>query len=103
MNLSMSKCRGQCYDGASNMRGSKTGVAKKLLNDEPRAVFIHCYGHDLNLAAGDSIKKCKVSFCNFHAGGAGAGGTGRGNKYLHPLVQFYSLYKMKTPLLCLSI
>ena len=81
MNLSISKCCVQCYNGASNMRGSKAGVAKKLLNDEPRALFIHCYGHALNLAAGDSIKKCKVSFCNFHVGeGGGPGGTGRGNK-----------------------
>ena len=45
MNLSISKCRGQCHNGASNTRGSKAGIAKKLLNDEPRAVFIHCYGH----------------------------------------------------------
>lgn len=27
INLSLSKCRGQCYDGASNMSGHKKGVA----------------------------------------------------------------------------
>ena len=28
MNLSLTKLRGQCYDGASNMRGAINGVAK---------------------------------------------------------------------------
>ena len=26
MNLSIAKVRGQCYDGASNMKGSRNGV-----------------------------------------------------------------------------
>ncbi len=60
LNLAMSKCRGQCYDGASTMKGEKSGVATQLLNDEPRAVYIHCYGHALNLAVGDTVKGCKV-------------------------------------------
>ena len=53
--------------GQQHEWGSKAGVAEKLLNDEPRSLFIHCYDHALNLAAGNAIK-CKVSFCNFHAG-----------------------------------
>ena len=60
MNLSMSKCRSQCYDGASNMTGSRNGVATKLQADEPRALLVHCYGHALNLAVGDAIKQSKV-------------------------------------------
>lgn len=59
MNLSLTKCRGQCYDGA-NMVERRNGVAKQLEELEPRALFIHCHGHSLNLAAGDAIKKCKV-------------------------------------------
>ena len=31
MNLSIAQCRGQCYDGASNMASSEHGVAAKLL------------------------------------------------------------------------
>ena len=46
-NLSVSKLRGQCYDGAATMAGAKAGVAKKLLDEEPRAVYTHCYGHAL--------------------------------------------------------
>lgn len=56
MNLALSKCRGQCYDGASAMSGAKSGVAKQLSEDENRAVYLHCYGHALNLAVGNSVK-----------------------------------------------
>ena len=44
-NLSVSKLRGQCYDGTATMASAKAGVAKKLLDDEPRPVYTHCYGH----------------------------------------------------------
>ena len=60
LNFSFSKCRGQCYDGASNMRGAKGGVAKLLCKEESRAVYMHCYGHALNLAVGDTIKESKI-------------------------------------------
>ena len=61
MNLGLSRCWGQCYDGASNMSGPKSGVAKQLRDEEEHALYLHCHGHALNLAAGDSIKKCKVT------------------------------------------
>ena len=44
-----SKCRGQCFDGASNMTGHQKGVATQIAQEEPRALFTHCYGHSLNL------------------------------------------------------
>ena len=47
MNLKLTQCRGQCYDGASNMVGCKNGVATQLLAKEKRAVLTHCYGHAL--------------------------------------------------------
>jgi len=50
LNLSFAKVRGQCYDGASNMSGSRSGVAKLILDMQPNAFFTHCYGHSLNLA-----------------------------------------------------
>ena len=58
--LSLSQCRGQCYDGASNMSGSKRGVAVQIQAKESRAVLTHCYGHALNLAVGDTIKQSKL-------------------------------------------
>ena len=60
LNLPISKVRGQCYDGAAAMSGSKSGVVTRLCAAEPRAIFTHCYGHALNLACGDAIKHCKL-------------------------------------------
>ena len=42
------------------MSGTKSGVAARLLEEEPRAVYTHCYGHALSLACSDSIKQCKI-------------------------------------------
>ena len=58
--LKIHNCRGQCYDGAANMSGSKTGVQSHFLQREPQALFTHCYGHSLNLAVGDALKNNKV-------------------------------------------
>ena len=60
LNLSMEKLCGQCYDGCSTMSGTRTGVAKRISDEEPRAVFTHCYGHSLNLACSDTVKKSKL-------------------------------------------
>ena len=43
--LSVQNCRGQCYDGANNMVGSKSGVATQIQKKEPHAILTHCYGH----------------------------------------------------------
>lgn len=60
LNLPLSKARGQCYDGASCMSGVRNGVAAQLCKEEARAVYTHCYGHSLNLAAADAIKGSPV-------------------------------------------
>ena len=57
INLRIADCRGQCYDGAANMCGAKKGAASQICSEEPRAIFIHCYGHALNLAIGDTVKR----------------------------------------------
>ena len=61
LNLKLSRCRGQCYDGASNMSGHRSGVATQLSNEEPWALFVHCYGHSLNLAMCDTMKETVVT------------------------------------------
>ena len=60
MSLNLNRCRGQCYDGAAAMAGAHKGVATQISSEEPRALFTHCYGHALNLAAYEAMKKCKV-------------------------------------------
>ena len=60
MNLSLFKCRGQCYDGAGTMAGCRNGVAAQLLADVPSAHLTHCHGHAFSLAVHDMIKGCGV-------------------------------------------
>ena len=60
VNMTITKLRGQCYDGASSMSGHKSGVAAVLQSEKPRAVYTHCYGHALSLACSDAMKNCKI-------------------------------------------
>ena len=55
MTLSLSMCRAQCYDGASNMKR----VASDIHKLEPRALYLHCYNHSLNFAVSDTLKSIK--------------------------------------------
>ena len=34
------------------MSGPRSGVAKQLRDEKPRAIYLHCHGYALNLAAG---------------------------------------------------
>ena len=60
MNIKLTTCPGQCYDGAANMSDPRNGVAKQIMNEEKRALYTHCYGHALNLAVLDTVKQSKV-------------------------------------------
>ena len=42
-------CIGQSYDSASNMSGKYNSVQKIILDLNPFAVYISCFGHSLNL------------------------------------------------------
>lgn len=55
LNLQLSRCWGQCYDGGSNIAGCKSGVKAQILKQEPQALFTHCYGHSLSLSVVDTI------------------------------------------------
>lgn len=55
--LSLSELRGQGYDGASTMSGERAGVQALLREKQPKALYIHCAGHSLNLAI---INSCSV-------------------------------------------
>ena len=54
--LSIANCVSQCYDGASVMSGSSTGVCTRILQDNPKAIYIHCHAHQLNLALVDCCR-----------------------------------------------
>ena len=55
--LPLAMCRGQAYDGAANMQGSKTGVAARILQKQPAALPVHCLAHSLNLCLQDAARK----------------------------------------------
>ena len=59
LNIPLSNARGQCYDGAKNTCGIKNGVSNKILSKNPKAFFIHCFGHALNLAVGGMVKNVR--------------------------------------------
>ncbi|MGH0123448.1 UNVERIFIED_CONTAM: hypothetical protein FKN15_012539 [Acipenser sinensis] len=55
LGLDISALRGQCYDGAANMRGPYKGVATRILSENPLAYYVHCYAHILNLCVVDMV------------------------------------------------
>ena len=58
--IDLHNCRGQAYDGASNMSGPFSGVAALLRQEEPKAHFIHCAAHCLNLCLQECAQCCSA-------------------------------------------
>ncbi|XP_076923185.1 uncharacterized protein LOC143585242 [Bidens hawaiensis] len=48
-NLSLTRVRGQGYDGASNMAGKFNGLKALISKENSSAYFIHCFAHQLQL------------------------------------------------------
>lgn len=49
LDINISDCRGQAYDGGSNMSGKFQGVQARILKVQPLALYSHCASHRLNL------------------------------------------------------
>ncbi|PNX72121.1 zinc finger MYM-type protein 1-like [Trifolium pratense] len=56
-NLSLSRVRGQGYDGASNMQGEFNGLKSLILKEHKCAFYVHCFAHQLQLALVAVAKK----------------------------------------------
>lgn len=56
LNLSIHDLRGQGYDNGANMRGIHSGLQTRILNINPRAYFVPCSAHSLNLVVNDAAK-----------------------------------------------
>ena len=52
--LSILNLRGQCYDGAANMRGIHRGLQRLVLEENCKALYLYCAGHNLNLVLQDA-------------------------------------------------
>ncbi|KAJ8023492.1 hypothetical protein HOLleu_35949 [Holothuria leucospilota] len=57
--IDMQRMRGVGTDGASVMTGRKRGVVKRLKDDVPCLIGIHCTAHRLNLASSQAAKCVK--------------------------------------------
>ena len=53
-------CHGQACDGASNMSGYLSGVQVRISAQYPKAIYIHCFCHSLNLAVQDSSRHIQL-------------------------------------------
>ncbi len=53
--LDVTKLVGQAFDGAANMSGQFKGVAARMKEIAPAALYVHCHGHLLNLALQSAI------------------------------------------------
>ena len=58
--LPINQCRGQAYDGASNMSGIKNGVQALFKAEAKQALYVHCLAHSLNLCLKDVTNTCEV-------------------------------------------
>ncbi|XP_042414977.1 zinc finger MYM-type protein 1-like [Zingiber officinale] len=47
--LSVARLRGQGYDGASNMSGEFNGLKSLIMKENPYALYVHCFAHQLQL------------------------------------------------------
>uniref|UniRef100_A0A2N9F3J0 TTF-type domain-containing protein n=1 Tax=Fagus sylvatica TaxID=28930 RepID=A0A2N9F3J0_FAGSY len=47
--LSLSRLRGQGYDGASNMQGQFNGLKTLIMKENECAYYVHCFAHQLQL------------------------------------------------------
>ncbi|XP_042022932.1 zinc finger MYM-type protein 1-like [Salvia splendens] len=65
-NLSLSRVRGQGYDGASNMRGEFNGLKSLILQENPYAMYIHCFSHQLQLIIVAITKGVRVTKDSFN-------------------------------------
>ena len=57
-------CQGQAYDGASNMSEHVSGVATRIQKEGPRALYVHCVAHSLNLCLQECGLKCVYRRCS---------------------------------------
>ena len=58
--LSLDDCRGQTYNGVSNMMGKHSGVSTKVSVKQPKAIATHCQGYSLSLAVKSLTKEFPI-------------------------------------------
>ena len=57
LKLDINDCRGQGYDGAAAVSGSKNSMTTHIIKENPKAIYTYCFSHRLNLSI---CKTCKI-------------------------------------------
>ncbi|XP_066365377.1 uncharacterized protein [Miscanthus floridulus] len=65
LDLNIDDVRGQGYDNGSNMKGKHQGVQTRVLEINPRALYMSCACHSLNLTLCDMAKSCRKAISFF--------------------------------------
>jgi hypothetical protein len=65
--LPLENCRGQGYDGASAMSSVRKGVSGNILKKNPKALYMHCASHQLNLCVAKACELVSVRNMVDHA------------------------------------
>ena len=55
LNLDLKNIVGKVFDGAANMNGVHKGLSTRMEECSPFGIYVHCYGHVLNLALQDTM------------------------------------------------
>ena len=55
LNLDLKNIVGKAFDGAANMNGVHKGLSTRMEECSPLGIYVHCYGHVLNLALQDTM------------------------------------------------
>ncbi|XP_068703957.1 zinc finger MYM-type protein 1-like [Montipora foliosa] len=55
LDLRLENIIAECFDGAANMSGIRKGLATRMKECSPLGIYVHCYGHLLNLALQDTM------------------------------------------------
>ena len=56
LGLEIENCRGQAYDGAGNVTWPKSGLAAETTRLNRKALYMHCFNHQLNLSVANIFK-----------------------------------------------
>ncbi|XP_042441419.1 zinc finger MYM-type protein 1-like [Zingiber officinale] len=62
--LSVARLRGQGYDGASNMSGEFNGLKSLIMKENPYALYVHCFAHQLQLLV-VTVAQANQYVCDF--------------------------------------
>ena len=60
LGLEIENVRGQGYDGAANMSSDNVGIQRRIRERSPKAVYVHCTGHCLNLVISHSCALLQI-------------------------------------------